>query len=479
MVSHRLAGATNRARLAGIVSCLVVGLVVATGRGLVAVLLLGVTLLTGAIVFERRRMARLLWAGVAFTAPLQGVRIAPTLAVSDLLIMAALVAVLPAFLLHRGRRVLPPGMIVAFGFVVASGLIGTLFAPDAGASLANVVKMTLAVLGSVMAMVMWHPTVADLRRFAWLWFAGAATSAVWAAVTPRSFSGRAVGLTSHPNHFGLVCALGVGLGLGLAFGSTGRARVAAFAGVAILTAGIGLSGSRAAVVGLTVTIAVTALLTRRFRLLVATGVIVVLATMAAIVGIVHLPESNAISRLAGGGGSAASDLQRSQTLDEALESIARHPFTGSGFEFAQAAHNIYLQVLVVGGPLALLSFLFAAGQILRTGGRSARRAHDHVAGPVVAGLTAGYAGYLCSGFFDNTLWDRYLWTYIGLLLILAASVRHRDGADPRDPAAAPVIRSGIEPVTPPADGQPHRLRRGAEEMTLGVGAGQQPAPGCA
>lgn len=112
-----------------------------------------------------------------------------------------------------------------------------------------------------------------------------------------------------------------------------------------------------------------------------------------------------------------SDLGRRQVAAEALEKIDKRPLTGEGFEFAQAAHNIYLQVLVVGGPLALLSFLAVSGLILRSGLRALQTARGTRNGPLLAGLAGGYAGYLASGAFDNILWDRYLWAYDGLLIV--------------------------------------------------------------
>jgi len=412
---------------------------VATGHENSAVALVGTAVVAGAIILERRRMASVLWAGVAFTAPMPGVRLTASLTETftvnitliDLMIVAALVTILPDGL--RGwRRVVPEGVVTAFGLLVAAGLLGTFFAPDVGASLVNLVKIVLAAAGSVVAMALWSPEPAALRRFAWLWFAGATISAGWAAATPRSVSGRSLGLTTHPNHFGLVCVLGVGLGLGLALSTGGRGRAAALAGIVLLTTGIGLSGSRAAILGLIVTIGMTAVLTRKFRLLVAAGVVVVLAGMTVIAGIVTIPASNALSRLGGGGGSALSDAERDKFAAEAVASISRHPVTGQGFEFAQAAHNIYLQVLVVGGPLALLSFVVVGGLIVRAGLRASSAERGQPDGAVLAGLTAGYSGYLCSGAFVNILWDRYLWTFVGLLVILSASTR-RPRPEPAEP----------------------------------------------
>lgn len=395
---------------------------VAVGRASTALALVAAGSLAGLTVLERRRLAPVLWAGVAFTAPLQGVRAAPILALSDILLVAALVAILPDVLIGW-RRLMPAGVTLAFGLLITAGLIGTFFAQDVGASLANLVKIVLASAGSVVAMALWDPGPARLHRFAWLWFGGACTSAAWAAVTPRTFVGRSVGLTTHPNHFGLVCVLGVGLGLGLALSSSGRARLAAVSGVVLLTAGIGLSGSRSALLGLAFTIGLAAILTRRLRLLVATGAAIAIASMAVIVGMIHVPETHALSRLGGGGGSAGSDAERAQALTGAWSSIGRHPFTGEGFQFAQAAHSIYLQVLVVGGPLALLSFLWVSWLIMRTGLRAAQAGRDERNASIAAGLVSGYAGYLASGTFENILWDRYLWTYIGLLLVVAASAR--------------------------------------------------------
>lgn len=427
-----------------LLACLVAGLAAATVRPVVGVGLVGITVLGGICILERRRMAPVLWASAGFTAPLQGFRVALLLAVSDVLIVAALAAILPDGL-PGWRRVVPRGLVVAFGLIVVAGLSGTFFAPDIGASLTNLVKIVLAAAGSVTAMALWNPRRAALRRFAWFWFAGAVVSAAWAAATPRTFVGRAVGFTSHPNHFGLVCALGVGLGLGLAMSSARRARLAAVSGVVLLMTGVGLSGSRSAIIALAVTIGLTAVLTRRFRFLLVTGAVVVLALVAVILGVVHVPESNTLSRLGGGGGSSLSDAGRKQLAAEAVAIISRHPATGEGFEFAQAAHNIYLQVLVVGGPLALVGFLFVGGLLIRAGVRASRAARERPDGPVLAGLTAGYAGYLVSGTFDNILWDRYLWVYVGMLVVFAASnLTLADGSAGRA-ADAPAERVS-EPV---------------------------------
>jgi O-antigen ligase len=376
-------------------------------------------------------MEVLLWGGVALTAPLNGVRISLLVAVSDVLLVAALVTSLPDVLRSPRRGVVPPALPIAFCIVIAAGIGGTFVAQDAGASLSNMAKVVLAAGGSVVAIALWDPGPRRLRQFAWLWFTGALVSAAIGLVTPRPVVGRALGLTTHPNHLGLVCVLAVGLGVGLAFSSTGWPRLLAIAGSALLITGVGISGSRSALLGLAVTIVVAAILTRRLRLLLAAGVAGLLAGMAVVVGLVHIPGSHALSRLGGGGGSADSDIARHQTLAIAIDTIDRHPLTGEGFQFAQAAHSIYVQALVVGGPVALGGFLWGCWAIGRAGLRGARAGDERGNSLVVAGLTAGFAGYLASGTFDNILWDRYLWLYLGLLLVLAGTLRLEAGTPDR------------------------------------------------
>ncbi len=436
---------------AAAVACLLAGLAAATGRASLA--LAGAGLLLGGVVAvgERRRVVLLLWGGVAFTAPFNGVRVSSILAVSDVLLVLALAASLPDVVRSPRRGVVPPLLAVALGIVVGAGLVGTFFAQDVAASLSTLAKIVLAAAGSVMALALWDPGAGRLRQFAWLWFAGATTSAVVGLVTPPPVVGRAIGLTNHPNHFGLVCLLAVGLGIGLAFSSSGWPRLAAWAASGLLVVGVGVSGSRSALVGLAVTIVAAALLTSRVRLLVATGVAMVVAAMALVAGVVHLPDANALSRL--GSGDAASDAGRRQNLRTALDTLDRHPFTGEGFEFAQAAHSIYLQALVVGGPVALAGFLWLCWTIGRVGVRGARARDGGADGLIVAGLTAGFAGYLTSGTFDNILWDRYLWTYLGLLIVLAGTMRlDRHGAARGPEVLAAPARPALDRAGRPAEG---------------------------
>ncbi len=129
----------TRALLGTASACLVVGGLVSTGQAPVAMALVCLLILLTLMLLERRRMALLLWASVAFTAPFEGVRLAPVLALSDVLLIAAFIATLPD-VLQGWRRVVPSGVLIAFSLLTAAGLFGTFFAPDVGASLSNLAR---------------------------------------------------------------------------------------------------------------------------------------------------------------------------------------------------------------------------------------------------------------------------------------------------------------------------------------------------
>lgn len=379
-----------------------------------------------ALVTDRRRSAAVLWGAVALAAPFQGLRPAPFLTLSDIVMVLAVIATLPDTLTRRRSRVAPPPLVAALVLLVAGGLLGTFFSASPGASLLNMVKLVVAAGGSVLALSLWSPEIRSLRRFAWLWFGGAVANTMIALFASKLVLGRAQGLTTQPNHLGLIGVLGTALGLGLVLSaSKARFRTVALAGTGVCVAGVVASGSRAALIGEVATFLAVAIFARRPRLLTRTAVVVILLGIAAGAGLIRIPDSSALSRLAGGGGSRESNVERQRNLATTMGRIARHPLTGEGFEFALEPHDIYLQPLVVAGPIGLVALAMAAWAILRASraGLGAASSAGDGNGFLLAGLSGGYVGYLAAGFFQNIAWDRYLWIYIGLVLMVAASLR--------------------------------------------------------
>ncbi|HVM02345.1 MAG TPA: O-antigen ligase family protein [Acidimicrobiales bacterium] len=415
-------------------------LVILDGRAAVAALvcLAGVG---GVLVVGPERLGTVTWAATAFAAPLSGVRVWGV-ALSDVFLVAAVGLTLPSFAAGYRRLPLPvrPDVFVGLATVACGGVIGTFFAAHPGASLAAMARFVLASAGSVAAVALWAPPPARLRWFCWLWLAGAVFNACWAIALGPVDGLRPAGLSTHPNHLGLVCMLGAALALGLALGGRRAARRVAAAALAPLVLALLASGSRAALVGLAVSVPVFAVLTRRLQVAVRALALTAVLGVAVLAGLAHVPEQSGLGRLVGDRTAAESDIERVEHLSRSLDRLERHPLTGEGFESSREAHNIYLQVAVAAGPLGVVGFAVVVRSVLRA--RAVVRRRAPVAGDraLLAGLVAGYAGYLVAGAFQNLLWDRYLWLYVSATLVLAATLA--DGEDrpagPGDRAVAPV-----------------------------------------
>jgi hypothetical protein len=410
---------------AGVLAAIDVRLAAVLGLGALAVLM--------AAAFGAEKMSDIAWYVAAALAPMNGLRVTSFAALTDVALVVAVSATIVNAIAARRPVSLRPadnGVLGGLMLIVIAGMVGTIFAGNPLQSLVVMSKFLVAAVGSLVAISLWEVTATKLRRFCWAWLAGAVANVLWAASGHGAKNaGRPLGLTTHPNHFGLVCVLGFGMALGLAASATGRERVVAHAAVATLLGGVLLSGSRAAVLGALVVIPAWSILASRWTLAlrcIAGGALLAILIGA---GAIHLPANSGAQRLLGGASSSASDAERVQAFEAALHRFERHPLTGEGFEFAQEAHNIYLQALVIGGPLALLGLGIAATSIARPGLRVAaalRRGSVDRRLLLPLGMLAGYAGYLVGGLFQNILWDRYLWLYIAAALGLFSIVAEHD-----------------------------------------------------
>lgn len=451
-------------------------LVVTEPRGAVLLAGLAAGLATAAVVGSRASargddVVGLAWAATAFTAPFSGIRVASSMALSDVFLAFAVAAMLASMALRRrwSLAATDDAVLVGLGTIVAGGLIGTAFAIHADASLLEIAKFLLASAGSILAARMWAPGAARIRWFCTLWLAGAVASALWALTLSERIVGRPLGLTTHPNHLGLACLLAAAMALGFALGDRPRARRVALLSLVPLVGALVASGSRAALLGFFVMVPTVAALTHRIQLAMRAVAVAAVFAVAALAGVVDVPADTGLARFFGEAASESNAL-RIEHLSTSIDRFERHPLTGEGFEFAQEAHNIYLQVLAAGGPLGLIGLVLVAGSILGSvrGGAGGSRSGARAVGDraLLAGMVGGYAGYLVVGLFQNILWDRYLWLYVAGALSLAASLRQGEvavtpdaGTDSRSrppdpvPAASPAAGPGATPA-PPASGWP-------------------------
>ncbi len=226
---------------------------------------------------------------------------------------------------------------------------------------------------------------------------------------------RQPGLTTHPLELSLQCVMALPVVLARLSAGTGR-RAWLFALLPPLLLGILLSGSRAGLLGGALGSSLILLLQQRVRwALVAAGAF--LAIFGAGAAEIEAPLLQGAERLTGGGTAAVSDERRRLGWDQALADISDRPLLGYGFQFVRSAHNVYLQLLQAGGPLALLAFsLFAAGVLrlaVRLGLTGERRAAQQA---LAQALGVATLVWLLTGIVQNSIFDRFLYVPAGLLL---------------------------------------------------------------
>lgn len=372
------------------------------------------------------RIAGAAWTGAAFTAPMNAVRLSSSVALCDVFLVIAVVAMIPSIALSHRASLRGPDVqvIVGLALITLGGLLGAIFSARPDVSLIDTAKFVLAAGGSVVAVRLSNPDRRAVHWFCACWLAGAVVSALWALTFSARILGRPVGLATHPNHLAIVCLLAIAMCLGFALGERPLARWLCIAAAVPLTVALIESGSRAALVGFLVMVPVVAGLSRRVQLAVRAAAIAAVMGVAVLAGVVHFSADTGVGRLLGGASTPGSNASRIEHLQASLARFERHPLTGEGFEFAQEAHNVYLQTLVAAGPLGLIGFALAARSVLKVGSRRGLAVRGRATGDraLLAGLTGGYVGYLVAGLFQNILWDRYLWLYVGAILSVAANL---------------------------------------------------------
>ena len=229
---------------------------------------------------------------------------------------------------------------------------------------------------------------------------------------------RLTGLTVHAVHLSLSCAMALPVAVArLDSPATSRRLIHAVL-IPLLAIGVLLSGTRAGLVGgLVGVVAVLALQPRlrRWAVIGALGGAVLVPLAAAS----ELDVLVAADRLLGGGSAVLSDERRELGYDQAWADISRRPHLGYGFEFVRSAHNIYLQLLQAGGPLALAAFALFAWGCLRIAVRLTLDPDlpDGVRA-LARALGVAFSVWLLTGLVQNSIFDRFLYLPAALLLAL-------------------------------------------------------------
>jgi O-antigen ligase len=364
-----------------------------------------------------------LMVGAAFTVSMIALRAGSEVTLADVLLGASAVPVLIMAARKRSDANADPNVLrwhfPVLGLillVVAGGLIGSFSAGDQALSLAELGRFAASSMVVVLLFWLWAPRRRSLELVSWVLVFGATVNAVLSLFLEK-MGGRAMGLSTHPNHLALACCLAIGITLGLILSAPSRTqRFVLTVCLAALGAAVIVSGSRAGLAGVVVTIGTFLIVTRRWKLIAVGALAVGLVAMAVYFNLFAVGDSNAVNRIRGDRSSYEADQARLQMAHDTVDAIRLNPFTGSGFESAKSAHSIYLQLWASAG---FLGILFAGGLILlafKTLKEAVKR------GDLLAmGLASSYAGYLVVGVVSNILWDRYVWVHLAVLVSLIAT----------------------------------------------------------
>lgn len=425
--------------------------------------------------FDRLALATLLAA--FFMAPLNTLRFGGV-AVGDFFVMILIVLVPVSILLFGVPGKAIPRWVLIAGAIFAASLVLTLIFPfDYDRSLyerltevGDPYPSSAVIWVRLVFAILVFPMVVGLliRNWGWLkWIAGAWVAGVclsclvaivdaglgthvqesvsydafavrgymgvWADVTEYQ---RFVGLTDHPNTLGITAAMACPITL---CWLTSRRRLLVVGPVLfLLVAGVFLSGSRAALVGLLAAGAAMIFMYRgpvlqllrgffggrkgRIRLGVAVSVIVLgLAGIAAVAvskdKVGPVASSVTFERIFDPGSDSAktSNDERSNSLEAGIDAVAAYPVVGTGYIWIETPHNIVLGLLMSGGILALVAFIWAMVGYVRMG-LGVRRQVPEAVQVLMAGSLASLIAYFVMSPLVNQSFNRYLYLPAALLM---------------------------------------------------------------
>lgn len=133
-------------------------------------------------------------------------------------------------------------------------------------------------------------------------------------------------------------------------------------------------------------------------------------------------ESGTLSRLNPFGLSAqSSDSERLRFIEDSIDYIVDRPVPGYGFQWIEVSHDIYLQLLLSGGLIALVGYLLVVAGYLREGMQIRSRVPENLRDIDVA-LMISMVAFLVMGLVQTDLVDRYLYLPVALILSMSFMV---------------------------------------------------------
>ncbi len=309
--------------------------------------------------------------------------------------------------------------------------------------------IVIVALGALLSLLSLAQKVTDTESNEQFGFAQVANSSVGKdKVTGASGKKRHAGPVGEQNRWAQVLCMAGALGVALATTDRSKTiRLASAAGTVAIGAGIVLTYSRGATVGLTLA-AVVAMLLRWVprATTAAAGVVVVLLLgvvaptftdrASTVVSSESSPLGDSGTKADGSSSKDGSFDNRATEASAALAIFFRHPVVGVGPNLfptyfqdearrlgaerivgvERESHNLYLGLAAEAGALGLLAF--GAVMVAILGPLAAARKRLLARRPDLAGLATGYAMalvlYLTTGLFLHFAYIRYFWLFAGL-----------------------------------------------------------------
>jgi O-antigen ligase len=281
-----------------------------------------------------------------------------------------------------------------------------------------------------------HPSAKLVDAFAWAYVGGQIISTGYSVLKGAAgmAQGRAIGLTTQPNFYGLGGQLAYALLLYLFYRVNPKHRwIVIGARVPVLYSVLN-SGSRASLLCCAVVTVVWPIVERSAMTwyFIITGAF--LAAIGGEVALRALGQTTTLDRLTGDLSAQYSDVARQQLLTDGLNLFWKHPNQGNGWATVLLYHNAYLEVAVAGGVLTLVGFVLIIASLIKPlfqQGQPNRLAY--------AGLS-----YAAFGMIGPTLYDRIVWAV--LCLILVTYDQHPDEeTEPEEAEPVTAAHRGVRP----------------------------------
>jgi hypothetical protein len=400
--------------LYSVAGLLLVGLVLVATAGTAGVVLAVVAAvgLLALVALGPERLGSVFMLGALFAAPMNNVHAGGPgfVTLTDVCLVAGMILLLPRLLVGRPHlpRIYKTGIILMF----ISGLLTSIVTAEGILSLFFFVRLVIATMVLPLAIAMWQPDVRWLRALAWAYIVGQMVSDGW-GILKQGFitgDGRAIGLTEHPNYFALGGQMALALLIYLWYQTPRQWKWTLFVAGAVCAHSVYTSGSRASLVCTLMLLVLWPVIERNavgWGFLLAGGLLVL--TFGTVLLNSAAPGS-ALYRLKGGGSAGGSDQAREMQIQVGIHRFWTHPFFGNGFSNIFDIHNVYLQMAVAGGVLALFAFIFMMFGVMQ---------------PILSNPPnrLAYAGisYAAIAMLGPVMWDRVVWAPLALMFAASAT----------------------------------------------------------